>query len=397
VTSARPVVIAGAGIGGLTAAIALAQRGFRVDVLEQAEQLEAIGAGIQLSPNASRVLIGLGLREQLAPHVVAPQALKVMSGRSGRVVACASFDDAEARYGAPFWVIHRGDLHTVLRDAATAAEQITLQLGTRVEVAAVHDTGVTVGGWKKMQAVDVQGCALIGADGLWSALRGRLTHAEAPRFAGYTAWRALVPADAVSPALSEPSVNLWLGWHGHVVHYPVRGAGLINVVAIMRDDWREAGWSAPGERDHIVARFRPRRWHAALRELIGAAEQWQKWALYDCRPFKPWGTGPVTLLGDAAHPMLPYLAQGAAMAVEDAAVLAQCFAKTPDDAPAALRNYEDKRRARTRRTQIAARRNGVLYHIEDHVGATLRNLAISAVGGESLLRRYDWLYRWQPD
>jgi salicylate hydroxylase len=396
VTSPRTVVIAGAGIGGLTAAIALAKRGFPVTVIEQAERLEAIGAGIQLSPNASRVLIGLGLGERLAPYVVAPQALNVMNARTGRVLARATLGDtATKNYGAPYWVIHRGDLHTVLRETIEATPLISLQLGTRIEDFAVHGEGVTVGGRKDEQPIETHGAALIGADGLWSVLRARVGNRMQSRFAQHTAWRALVPADAVSPALRAPTVNLWLGRHAHLVHYPVRGGSLVNVVAILRDRWHEVGWSAPGDHDELLSRFPAGTWHGAPRDLIAAAPAWQKWALYDCRPLKRWSAGPVTLLGDAAHPMLPYLAQGAAMAIEDAAVLAQCLAQT-DDTPAALRRYEKKRRNRTARAQRAARRNGTVYHMGG-AGAFLRGLTLVAMRGTGLLRPYDWLYRWQPE
>ena len=396
-TSPRTIVIAGAGIGGLTAAAALALRGYRVSVVEQAARLEEIGAGIQLSPNASRVLIDLGLGEQLTPLVVAPEELKVMAARSGRILARAKLGAAAAkRYGAPYWVIHRGDLHALLRESVEATPLVALQLGVRVEDFAMHSNGVTVAGYRGLQPIDTYGSVLVGADGLWSTLRGRLGHRNQPRFARHTAWRALIPADALSPGLREPAVNLWLGRNAHVVHYPVRGGRLVNVVAIVRDDWREPGWSAPGERQEILARFPTGMWQLPVRELIGAAAQWHQWALYDCPPLERWGVGPVTLLGDAAHPMLPYLAQGAAMAIEDAAVLAQCLAQSPDDPAAALRRYEDRRFKRTARAQRAARRNGTVYHMGG-AEAFLRALALITIRGSGLLRRYNWLYRWKPD
>jgi salicylate hydroxylase len=394
--SSRTVVIAGAGIGGLTAALAIARHGYRVVVLEQAERLEETGAGIQLSPNAARVLIGLGLSERLAPHVATPQELIVANARSGRVLARAPLGDAAAqRYGAPYWIIHRGDLQSALLEAAAANPDIVLRLGTRVDDFAIHGNGITVAAHSARETIEERGVALVGADGTWSRLRGRLGHDAAPRFAGHTAWRALVPAEAVVCELSIPTVNLWFGSGGHVVYYPVKGGRLINVVAIMRDDWREPGWSAPGARAEILARFHGPAWRGPPREIIGAADRWLKWALFDAAPLSHWGRGPVTLLGDAAHPVLPYLAQGAAMAIEDAAELGQCLGQGGDNPAGAMRRYEQRRLGRTARTQRAARRTGAIYHMGPLAGL-VRSLAVAVTGGPRLISRYDWLYGWTP-
>ncbi len=394
--SSRTVIVAGAGIGGLTAALAIARHGLHVTVFDQAQRLEETGAGIQLSPNASRILIALGLGEQLRRHVVAPEELRIMNARTARVLACAPLGAvAEKRYGAPYWVIHRGDLQAVLIDAVRVHPGIVLNLGARVEDFALNEDGVTVFARSAQHRVEDRGVALIAADGLWSSLRRRLGHRREPRFARRTAWRALARADALMPELRAPAVNLWFGTRAHLVHYPVRGGSLINVVAIVRDDWREPGWSAPGERAEILARYRTPMWSAVPRAILAAPEHWQKWALYDRPPLARWGKGAVTLLGDAAHPMLPYLAQGAAMAIEDAAVLAQRLADARDDPAGAMRRYERQRRERAARAQRAARRNGIVYQLGGP-GAFLRTLALTAIGGERLLARYDWLYGWRP-
>ena len=394
--SSRSVVIVGAGIGGLTAALAIARRGFEVVLFDQAERLEEVGAGIQLSPNASRILLALGLAERLQRHVVTPEELRVIDARTARVLARAPLGPAaERRYGAPYWVIHRGDLQTVLVEAVRAHPGITLHLGARVEDFRPAEAGVTISARSPQGDVEHRGAALIGADGLWSSLRGSLGHRRTPRFAGHSAWRALAPAEAVAPELRAPAVNLWLGSAAHLVHYPVRGGSLVNVVAIMRDDWRETGWSAPAERAESLARYSATAWSATARALLAAPRHWQKWALYDRSPLAHWGTGAVTLLGDAAHPMLPYLAQGAAMAIEDAAVLAQRLAETRDDPTAAMRRYERQRRSRTARAQRAARRNGTIYQLGGPAAA-LRSLALASLGGARLLARYDWLYGWTP-
>jgi 2-polyprenyl-6-methoxyphenol hydroxylase-like FAD-dependent oxidoreductase len=402
VPSSRPVIIAGAGIGGLTAALAIAQRGLRVVVFDQAGRLEEAGAGIQLSPNASRVLLALGLGQRLRRHAVVPEELRVMTTESARVLARAPLGAAAAqRYGAPYWVIHRGDLQAALVEAARAHPDIALHLGAQVDDFAPDGEGVTVAVLASGQPASHRGLALIAADGLWSRLRARLGHRDAPRFARHTAWRALADADAVDADLRAPAVNLWLGGDAHLVHYPVRGGSLVNVVAIVRDDWREPGWSATGERAEILARYGAGTWPAAARAILAVPQHWHKWALYDRAPLAAWGRaawgrGAVTLLGDAAHPMLPYLAQGAAMAIEDAAVVARVLPERRDDPAGALRSYERQRRGRTARAQRAARHNGTIYHLTG-AAALLRRLALAAMGGRRLLTRYDWLYGWTPD
>ena len=392
--SSRNVIIAGAGIGGLTAALTLAQSGFRVTLLEQALRLEEAGAGIQLSPNASRILIALGLGQRLRREAFVPSAVAIKTAGGGTLARIPLADEAERRFGAPYWCIHRGDLQMALIEAVHASPDVELRLGTRVEDFVVHAKGVSVARRQGETIHNEQGIALICADGLWSSLRARLGHRARPAFRQRTAWRALVPVAAVAPEFRGDEVQLWLGRDAHLVHYPVKGGEMINVVAIVGDRWAEPGWNAEGAREELLGHYSAWRWCAPVREFLARPERWRKWALYDLAPIHPWGKGPVTLLGDAAHPMLPFLAQGAAMAIEDAAVLADCLARQPDDPASAMRRYERARRGRTARVQRAARRNGRVYHLAAGEAA-LRNLFLRLAGGKLLLRRYRWLYDWR--
>lgn len=259
----------------------------------------------------------------------------------------------------------------------------------------MHQDGVALRCRAGAQVMAVRGMALVGADGLRSTTRMQVAGEHRPRYGRRSAWRALVPADSVPAEFRAPAVHLWLGRHAHLVHYPVKAGTMINIVAIAGDTWQGTGWSEPGLRDDLLARFRISEWAASARALLAVPEHWRKWALYDRRPLRSAGNGAVTLLGDAAHPVLPFLAQGAALAIEDAAVLAGALAATPDDPAAAMRQYESSRFARVRQVQRAARRNGVLYHLSG-IPAFARNRVMQALGGEAVLKRYDWLYGWTP-
>ena len=391
------VIIAGGGIGGLTAALALARCGFRVTVLEQAQRLEETGAGIQLSPNATRTLIELGLGDALRPLAVAPTALRIMNVLTGReIVRLPLGKAAEDRYGAPFWLLHRADLLGALAGAASRQLGVTIKLGRQVQDYVIHPNGITVSALTATGIADERGFAVLAADGLWSSLRSQLGDPAPPRFTGRSAWRGSVAARDVRAEFREPAVHLWMGPHAHLVHYPVKAGQLINIVVITADrgiippDRRK-----PATRADLMSCLSDDNWAMPARTLVRLPDAWQKWLLYERRPLKQWSRGPAGLLGDAAHPMLPYLAQGAAMAIEDGAVVADCFARQPDDPVLALQAYCSARRRRTHKLQRFSARNGVRYHFSG-ARAWFRNAAMRSIGGNGLLKHYDWIYRWRP-
>jgi salicylate hydroxylase len=399
VAVSRTIVVAGAGIGGLTASLALAGQGFRVIVLEKAERLEEAGAGLQLSPNASRVLIELGLQPRLAGRAITPDAVSIMSARSGGEIARLPLGDAAAfQAGAPYWVMHRADLQRALQAHVNDNPDIELRLGCQFEDVVTHAKGLTVvqrSGTTRQQELAV---ALIGADGIWSTVRHHLFPDVQPRFSGLIAWRGTLDATALPREYTSRRVQLWMGSNAHLVAYPISGSRQINVVAIVQGTWNRPGWSAPGAAGEIKGAFASARWPGTARMMVGAVDDWRKWALFTVPDGGEWTEGAVALLGDAAHAMLPFAAQGAGMAIEDAAVLAKCLGGSASEnaagIPAALKRYARQRRARVTRVARAARQAGRIYHFGGPA-AYARDLVIRAMGAKRMLARQDWIYDWR--
>ena len=391
--ASRTIIVAGAGIGGLTAALALARQGFRVIILEKAERLEEAGAGLQLSPNASRVLIELGLTPRLS-RAVTPEAVCLMSARNGGEISRLPLDGKDA----PYWVIHRTDLQAALRDEVESHSDIELRLGCQFEDVGPHAKGLTVIQRSGAVRREELAAALIGADGIWSAVRHHLLPDVQPRFSGLIAWRGTLDTTQLPREFTSRRVQLWLGPHAHLVAYPISGARQINVVAVVGGQWNRPGWSEPGDGNEIKSVFVAAGWHAIPRMLIGAVDGWRKWALFTVPGGGQWTDGAVALLGDAAHAMLPFAAQGAAMAIEDAAVLAKCIAERQNESPAALsvalERYAKLRRPRVTRVQRSARQAGRIYHLAGPL-ALARDLVIKALGPKRMLSRQDWIYDWR--
>lgn len=394
--AARPtIIIAGAGIGGLTASLALAAKGYRIVVLEQAERLEEAGAGLQLSPNASRILIGLGLGPAISTHALVPEAVSVMSGLRGIELSRLPLTDAaSSAANAPYWVVHRADLQAALVAQVNDHPDIELRLGTAFKDVANDEAEVVVGCGEGSSYRQEHAAALIGADGIWSSVRRQLFPDIKPGFSGRIAWRGIVEIERVHADPAPRCVQLWMGANAHLVIYPVTGGRKLNVVAITSGQWREPGWSAPAEAGEVLAQFTAPRWSETARAIVQAVPQWRKWALFTLPQQIEWTSGPTALLGDAAHAMLPFAAQGAGMAIEDAAVLASCLDGRSTDIPVALRHYSDLRQPRVKRVQRTAEQNGRIYHLSGPLAAA-RNLAMRAMGGPRLLARQNWIYDWR--
>ena len=394
----RHAIIAGAGIGGLAAAIALSRAGCRVSVLERAPAIEETGAGLQLAPNATGVLNELGLLDHVMQVATTPENLRVRRASDGLELARFPLGViAEARWGAPYAVIHRADLQKVLLERCARDPNITVDTGAVVTGYADHVQGIEAAIQQDGATRRVHGDVLIGADGLRSTIRDLmgLGESDAPIWSGRTAWRALVPLEDAPEGARKLETTLWLGPKAHLVHYPLREGTLINIVAITEDSWRgeEAKdlWTISGEPADVAPRFSS--WHGDARKLVRAASGWKRWPLFDRQPIRRWTQGRVALMGDAAHPMLPFYAQGAGQAIEDAGALGRAFKQIPD-VRAALGAYERARTTRAAAVVAASRRQGSIYHMSGLL-ALARDLTMTSLSQHMLMARLDWLYNYK--
>ncbi len=382
-----PILISGGGIGGLATAYALARQGFAVRVLEQSPEFREVGAGIQLGPNIFRVLEKIGLKDEILADAHRPPAQEMRDALTGKLITRVPLDDEfTARFGQPYAVTHRADIHATFLKACQSSNLISLETSRRVDGYEDHGDRVTV---TLESGERAEGAALIGCDGMWSSIRERIVGDGKPRVSGHIAYRGVLRREDVPKDLWRPDVVLWAGPRTHFVHYPLRRGELYNLVAVFHSDRYEEGWNAEGAKDVMWQHFKMQ--VPQVTRMLERIETWRMWVLCDREPVKDWTKGRVTLLGDAAHPMLQYLAQGACMATEDAVILAEKAAAAPNDLPAAFKAYEQERYLRTARTQIMARVYGDFYHARG-VTAELRDLALA---GRTPQQSYDgiaWLY-----
>lgn len=382
--------VVGGGIGGLAAARAMLMRGMEVVVFEQASGLTEFGGGLVLTPNALIALRALGLEERALADGFQSTSQVVRSWRSGRVILRNSFDRYRALFGASSATIHRGDMQRLLAEFVPAG---ALRLASRcTEVESRPHAAVA----RFADGSEFEADIIIGADGIHSAVRSSTFGPENAHFTGLMCWRGLVDSRQLPRGLVAPEQSAWWGPHGHVVHYYVRRGALLNWVAhIETDSWREESWSTPGHIPELLDTYK--HWNHQLTRIFEATGPCYKWALYDRDPLRAWSRGRVTLLGDSAHAMLPYLAQGAAQSIEDACVLAAVLAEAPQEPEAALKRYETLRLPRTSRIQLGARERGRINHLSSRWSRFKRDASIVChnwIGAKSGPQDIGWIYKY---
>ena len=361
------ILIVGGGIGGLAAALALERKRAEVIVCEQSPKLFEIGAGIGLAPNAIKALRALGLEDKINAAAYASEFAVIRSWRDGREISRSYQGDYREKFGAPSVTIHRADLLGILADALRSVD---IRLGLRCVAVAPRANGAVA---RFADGSEIEADLVVGADGIHSKVRESLFGADAPRFTGCICFRGMAPAEAVPRDINTANVTLWMGPRGHVVHYLVRRGELFNIVAhIDSDAWTEESWTRECDVAEVMTTYA--RWNSALTRVFPASARWYKWALYDRDPPARWSTGRATLLGDSAHAMLPYLGQGAAMAIEDGCVLAGAIAHSADDLDAALAAYEKLRKPRASQAVLGSRARARENHLTSPLARLRRDL-----------------------
>ncbi len=386
--NANPVAVAGGGLGGLAAALALARKGFRVLVLEQAREFGEIGAGIQLAPNAWHAIDALGVGELVKKEAVFIERVLMMDGVTGETVIDIPLDERFARrYGNPYAVTHRADIHGALLDGCRASELIELRPDTRVSGFDIDgkDVSVSIDGGKKVKAR-----ALVGADGGRSVVREAIVGDGEPPVSGHLCYRAVLAVDEMPQELRWPAATLWAGHDTHIVHYPLRGWKLFNLVATVVRPPSGSGHNEEAPPEEVLPLFA----HNCEKplNLLRVPKTFKRWMLRFREPVASWSRGPVTLLGDAAHLMLQYFAQGAAMALEDAVCLAACADAADGDFEKAFLDYQRLRLVRASRVQISAGLLGMLFHAKDGVPRLVRNDMYQGRTPQRYYDALDWIF-----
>jgi salicylate hydroxylase len=384
------IAIIGGGIGGLAAALALERCGFETIVCEQSPALSEIGAGVNLTPNALMALRVLDLEEAVVAVGCESDFLVIRSWKSGRVISRMRRGSFRQQFGAPNLTIHRADLLGVLHSALKRTE---LRLAVRCTAVERRPRGAVA---RLADGSELEADVIVGADGIHSVLRKSLFGADAPRFTGCICWRGMARRDAAPQGINVAEGTMWMGPHGHVVHYPVRRGELINIVAhVDSDAWTEESWTRECDRSEVMTAYHG--WHRDLLRLFPSSERWYKWALYDRDPPARWSKGRITLLGDSAHAMLPYLAQGAAMAIEDACVLAAAIARHADDLDTALLAYEQLRMPRARAAVLGSRERARENHLASPWARLKRDVKFALrerFGRDKTVFQTNWLYSY---
>jgi salicylate hydroxylase len=388
VADARPVLIAGGGIGGLTVALGLAQKGIRSILLEKAAVLGEIGAGIQLGPNAFHAFDYLGVGEAARGMAVYIDQLRLMDARTAEEITHVDLREAfRARFGNPYAVVHRGDLHGVFLKACQAHSLIELRVSS--EVVGYDQDGASVTA-HLASGERVSGSLLIGADGLWSNVRKQMIGDGPPRVSGHTTYRSVIPTDEMPEDLRWNAATLWAGPKCHIVHYPLSGWKVFNLVVTCHNDAPEPVAGKPVLDEEVMSGFM--HVHERARDIIRHGRNWRLWVLCDRDPMEHWVDGRVALLGDAAHPMLQYFAQGACQAMEDAVCLSHMLDAHSGDHAKALENYRTQRFARTARVQMLSRAIGEHIYHPDGEHARIRNAIMSAKSQQEWQNDLAWLY-----